>query len=132
MIFLNKATSSQTPAFGKFVLNCLVAALVGILLLLVLCGICALILNTVENPDGLYGVCGTVIYVISALVCGAVAKRKNGCSALFCGILSGGVLIALIFALSLVFVFVQPQAPLWQTAILPFGAVVGAVFGKQK
>lgn len=129
---MNKATSSQTPTFGKFVLNCLVAAIVGLSLLIVLCGICAVILNTAENPDGLYGICATAIYAVSALVCGAVAKRKNGCSALFCGILSGGILIALIFALSLVFVFVQPQAPMWQTAILPFAAVVGAVFGKQK
>lgn len=132
MIFLNKATSSQTPAFGKFVLNCLVAALVGIVILLVLCGICSVILNTAENPDGLYGICAVVIYAVSALVCGAVAKRKNGCSALFCGILSGGFLIAFIFAVSLAFVFVQPQSPLWQAAILPFCAVIGAVLGKQK
>lgn len=132
MIFLNKTASSQNITFGKFVLNCITAAVVGIALILTLCAICSFILNSIENPDGFYGICAIVIYALSSTVTGVVAKRKNGCSALFCGVLSGGMLIVFLFVLSLVFVFVQPQTSLWQAAILPLGAVVGAVFGKQK
>ncbi len=124
--FLNKATASQPLSAGKFILNCLIAALIGVTEILILCGICALILNSVQAPEKLYFVCAVIIYLLSSVIAGVASKRKNGHSALFCGVLSGALLIGILFALSLIFVNLEPQAPLWQLAVLPLGATVGA------
>ena len=127
---MNKATALQPLSAGKFILNCLIAALIGIAAIFVLCGICALILNSAQAPEKLYSVCAVIIYLLSSLAAGFTAKRKNGRSALFCGVLSGIFLIGILFALSLMLVTVEAAAPLWQLAILPLGATVGAMAGK--
>lgn len=124
-----KNSAATVPSPGKFILNCLIASIFGVASVLILSLIASVILNSVTKPEGLYKIVSIAVYIISSILCGIVTKRKNGYSALFCGLASGGMLIALMFVLSLA-IPVQPQAPLWQIIILPAGAVLGAMFGK--
>ena len=124
---MNKTVASASPAPGKFILNCLVSALVGSVIIIILCGIASVILNGVHEPDGLYGICAIIIYAVSSFVGGVSAKRKNRRSALFCGLLNAGFMILIVLAVSFILPAAKPSAPLWQILILPAASVLGAV-----
>lgn len=124
---MNKAVTTVSPAPGKFILNCLVSALVGSVILIILSAIASVVLNTLREPDGLYGICAIIICAVSSFAGGVSAKRKNKRSALFCGLLNAGFMILILIAASFILQSVESNAPIWQMLILPAGSVMGAV-----
>lgn len=127
---MNKASASTRPGISGFLLNCLVASVIGGILIFLLSFVAAVILSYTENPDSAYTLCSMAISILSAIITGWICKRKNGYSAMLCGIVSGLFLIAIIFASSLAFYDVTPTSAMWQLLFYPLGAVLGAMFTK--
>lgn len=127
---MNKTASSAAPSMGRFILNSLVSAIIAALGILIMNFLAAIILNMTDNPEGFYSICAIIIYVISSVISGVIAKRKNKTSALFSGLLSGGFIILMLFIIPLVVPMLNTNTPWWQILILPAGAVLGALFVK--
>ncbi|MBQ9940601.1 MAG: TIGR04086 family membrane protein [Clostridia bacterium] len=123
------ATSLSTPV--KFILNCVYASLIGVILAFLFSICSALMLNFSDNPEKYYSIGAIVIKFICSIICGAVALRKNKSSALISGIVSGLVLEGFLLLASLILPGSNVFSP-WNFAILPLCSVVGALFSNSK
>ncbi|MBE6688520.1 MAG: TIGR04086 family membrane protein [Ruminococcaceae bacterium] len=127
---MNKQTAGNTPTALNFIVNCLTASLAASVIMTILLGISAVILNTFQNPESLYGMFSIVVYIITSVICGIIAKRKNSHSALLCGLISTIFLVLILLAVSSIIPGFEVSAPVWQPVILLIGAILGAFITK--
>jgi len=97
------AAGDMGGGFGKAVKSSLKGLLISLVIGLVLVFAAAAVCYSNDDPDKLTIPLSLAALYMSALVAGFTAVRKNGGSALLCGILSGLFLSAFYIILSLIF-----------------------------